>query len=144
MTNKSINIIELTIYYDGLCPLCKREMLQIKKRDSLNKINLVDINRIDFEHEYPHIDRAKANNILHGETPDGSLLLGLDVTHRAWSLVGYGKWVGLLRTPLVRPFADKAYLLFAKHRYTFSLLLTGKKRLEHGQCIDNSCATKIR
>ncbi|MCE2570917.1 thiol-disulfide oxidoreductase DCC family protein [Motilimonas eburnea] len=138
------NVAELTIFYDALCPLCKREMKHIKQRDHLNKVALVDINQIDFEQRYPHICRQKANDILHGQTASGEILLGLDVTHQAWSLIGYGKWVSLLRKPLIKPVADKAYLLFAKHRYNISLLLTGKKRLEYQACNDNTCSTKIR
>lgn len=135
---------ELTIYFDGLCPLCHREMQQIKRRDKQNLIALVDINRIDFEKNYPHIDRKHANDILHGELANGAILLGLDVTHKAWSLVGCGKLTSLLRMPLVRPVADKAYLVFAKYRYNISLLLTGKKRLAQNACDDGHCITKIR
>ncbi|MFO6424042.1 DUF393 domain-containing protein, partial [Motilimonas sp. KMU-193] len=62
----------------------------------------------------------------------------------AWSIVGCGKLVGLLRKPLVRPVADKAYLIFAKHRYNISLLLTGKRRLKHSECLDGSSEAKLR
>ena len=136
------NSTDLTIYYDALCPLCHREMQQIKRRDLQQKITLVDINRIDFEDTYPHIDRIKANQILHGQRASGELLLGLDVTHAAWSLVGAGKFTGLLRLPLIRQVADRAYLLFARHRYRISWLLTGKKRLAGRACPDGTCATK--
>lgn len=144
MNNQFNQSTELTIYYDGLCPLCKNEMRQIKKRDKLNQIALVDINQIDFESRYPHINRSKANDILHAEDREGRIHLGLDVTHLAWSIVGCGKLVGLLRKPLVRPVADKAYLIFAKHRYNISLLLTGKRRLKHSECLDGSCEAKLR
>ncbi|RJG47739.1 thiol-disulfide oxidoreductase DCC family protein [Motilimonas pumila] len=130
--------MKLRIFYDGLCPLCKNEMRNIKRRDIDNAISLEDINAQDFSERFPHIDVTKANDILHAETADGKLLLGLDVTYEAWSLVGKGCLVGLLRKPLIKPFADQGYLLFAKNRYKISKLLTGQSRLpqecESGRC----------
>lgn len=126
---------ELTIYYDGLCPLCAIEMRQLHAKDSHGAIFLVDLNAEDFSKKYPHIDPVLASNMLHGESSDGSLLLGLDVTARAWQLVGHHRWVAALRWPVIKPVADIGYLFFAKHRHRISALLTGKKRCE-------SCETK--
>ena len=127
--------MELTIFYDSACPLCSNEMAQLKKHDRLHKIHLEDLNSADLLTRYPNLDIEKANTILHGLTSDGKMLLGLDVTAMAWGLTGKHCWVKLLRLPLIKPVADKAYLAFAKNRYNISYLLTGKKR-----CISNSCS----
>ncbi|MEK9766399.1 MAG: DCC1-like thiol-disulfide oxidoreductase family protein, partial [Thalassolituus sp.] len=66
--------------------------------------------------------------ILHADTASGELLLGLDVTYRAWALVGKGFWIAPLRWPVIRWFADKAYLWFARNRYKVSGWLTGQER----------------
>jgi predicted DCC family thiol-disulfide oxidoreductase YuxK len=121
---------ELKIFYDGGCPLCLAEMKHLLKLDQHNKIDLVDINQADFQTKHPNINRAKADQILHGQLTDGSILLGLDVTHKAWSLVGKGKWTAILRWPLIRPIADFAYLQFARHRHFLSRLITGQERCE--------------
>lgn len=127
--------MELTIFYDSACPLCSNEMAQLKKHDRLHKIHLVDLNSADLLTRYPNLDIEKANTILHGLTSDGKMLLGLDVTAMAWGLTGKHCWVKLLRLPLIKPVADKAYLAFAKNRYNISYLLTGKKR-----CTSDSCS----
>ena len=127
--------MELTIFYDSACPLCANEMAQLKKNDRLNKIHLEDLNSEDLLTRYPDIDIEKANTILHGLTADGKMLLGLDVTAMAWGLTGKHCWVKLLRLPLIKPVADKAYLAFAKNRYRISYLLTGQKR-----CTADSCS----
>ncbi|KZN47828.1 thiol-disulfide oxidoreductase DCC family protein [Pseudoalteromonas luteoviolacea] len=123
----------LTIFYDGTCPLCVKEMTALTKRDKTAQIKTVDIHSDEFVN-YPHIDPKKANLILHALDEQGGLLLGLDVTHRAWQLVGMGWLYAPLRWPFIKPIADKVYLLFAKNRYRISYLLTGKSRCENGVC----------
>ncbi len=98
---------ELTLYYDGYCPLCVREMDHLRKADQAGRLTLVDIQQEGFTERYPHIDPQAASTILHADTADGELLLGLDVTYRAWSLVGRGFWIAPLRWPVIRWFADK-------------------------------------
>lgn len=121
---------ELKIFYDGGCPLCLAEMKHLLKLDQQKKLLLIDINQQDFEQKYPHISRREADRILHGELADGSIILGLDVTHKAWSLVGKGKWTAMIRLPIIGSVADYVYLQFARHRHFLSRLITGKERCE--------------
>ena len=60
--------------------------------------------------------------------PGQAFAYRLDVTHEAWKAVGVGWLYAPLRWPLIRHVADAFYNVFAKHRYTISYLLTGKKR----------------
>ncbi|MCF2858322.1 DUF393 domain-containing protein [Pseudoalteromonas sp. SMS1] len=124
---------ELTIFYDGTCPLCVKEMAALTRKDKKGSIKTVDIYSEEFA-RYPNIDPNKANTILHALNKDGDLLLGLDVTHKAWQLVGMGWLYAPLRWPVLRPVADKLYLVFAKNRYRISYWLTGKSRCESGVC----------
>jgi predicted DCC family thiol-disulfide oxidoreductase YuxK len=123
-------MVELRIFYDGGCPLCLAEMKHLLSLDIKQSIDLVDINQQGFEKKYPAINKQKADAILHGQLADGSIILGLDVTHKAWSLVGKGHWTSMLRWPLIRIFADLVYLIFAKYRHPLSRLFTGKSRCE--------------
>ncbi|MCL9777149.1 thiol-disulfide oxidoreductase DCC family protein [Vibrio methylphosphonaticus] len=123
----------LTIFYDGTCPLCKKEMAALTKHDENNKIDTVDIYSDAFE-AYPQIDRVEANTILHALDEDGRLWLGLDVTYHAWKLVGKGWLYAPLRWRFIKPIADRCYLYFAKNRYQISFWLTGKSRCNNGTC----------
>lgn len=127
-------MMKLRIFYDANCPLCAAEMRQLTHDDTLAQIELQDINAADFVTRFSHIDKVYANQILHGETSDGRLLLGLDVTAAAWSIVGTKTWVKWLRLPLIKPVADWCYLKFAKHRYRISFWLTGQSRCDQNQC----------
>ena len=131
--------MDLRIFYDGGCPLCLAEMKQLIKLDRQKKIDLVDINQESFEEDYPEIDRQKADQILHGQLADGTILLGLDVTHKAWSLVGKGRWTAIIRWPIIRPLADFAYLKFARHRHFLSRVITGKERCQSCNLERNKC-----
>lgn len=115
----------LTIYYDSQCPLCSREMQHLKSFDHNNLIQLADLHQDNFAQKYPHIDQTEAMEFLHGEY-QGELLLGLDVTYRAWNLVNKPHYVCFLKWPLVNRVAQKAYKQFARHRHTLSRILVGK------------------
>ena len=121
---------KITIFYDGACPLCVAEMTKLKESDSRGFIDLIDINLSDFNDRHPEINREKALKILHGKLSDGSILLGLDVTHYAWKSVGKHRWIALIRMPVLKQISDLIYLAFAHNRYWLSFLFTGKKRCD--------------
>ncbi|NDV92548.1 DUF393 domain-containing protein [Alteromonas sp. 345S023] len=118
----------MIIFYDGYCPLCKAEMRHLQKRDKHNALTLVDIQSTAFASNYPQLDFHALNARIHGMLDDGRMITGLDVTYQAWKVVGMGWVYAPLRWPVIRVFADWGYVKFAKHRYTISYLLTGKKR----------------
>ncbi|RUO79128.1 thiol-disulfide oxidoreductase DCC family protein [Pseudidiomarina taiwanensis] len=126
---------QLTIFYDGGCPLCVREMrhlFKLQQQQHHQRIIFEDILAEDFEQRFPMIDPQRARAILHGMTANGELLLGLDVTHQAWKAVGRGWLTAPIRWPLIRWFADRVYLWFARHRYKISEVVTGQARCK--QC----------
>ena len=121
---------ELIIFYDGACPLCMREMQLLQGADNDQKIRFADINSELFQAQYPVIDKDSANRVLHGMLADGSIILGLDVTCKAWDLVGKGRWISCLRWPLLKQISDLVYSVFAKYRYPISRWITGQQRCD--------------
>ncbi|MCE3028457.1 MULTISPECIES: thiol-disulfide oxidoreductase DCC family protein [unclassified Salinicola] len=127
---------ELTLFYDGACPLCVHEITHLRRLDRHRRIRFEDIHAADFSQRWPDVDPADASAILLGYYR-GERLRGLDVTHRAWSLVGRGWLTAPLRWPLVKPLADRVYRWFAPRRYLLSGWLTGRQRCapcDSGQC----------
>ena len=104
---------ELTIFYDGGCPLCAAEMNHLRKLDSNNSIAYEDIYADGFEGRFPYIDLPQADRILHGQLADGTIIYALDVTYEAWALVGKRHWVAILRWPLFKQVANLGYVFFA-------------------------------
>jgi predicted DCC family thiol-disulfide oxidoreductase YuxK len=103
------------------------EINQLRAYDICDQLSFEDIHAPDFVKRYPYIDHVKANRILHGQLSDGQMVYGLDVTCMAWKMVGKHGWLSVLRWPVIRWFADHAYLFFARYRNTISSLVTGKK-----------------
>lgn len=138
VTNKTA---ELTIFYDGSCPLCSLEMVKLKQHDHNNAIKLVNLHQADFLSHYPDIDIDKAMRILHGYY-NGKVLLGLDVTHRAWTLVGKGNYVAPLAFPVFKQIAHICYLVVAKFRQPISHFLYRHFELGKNACDKGACYEK--
>ncbi|CCQ10981.1 Cell division inhibitor [Pseudoalteromonas luteoviolacea B = ATCC 29581] len=123
----------MVIFFDGKCPLCAKEMAQLKQCDTQGAITLIDIHSKESQVRFPEINFERAMKILHGYNSEGKLLLGLDVTVAAWSTVNKHRWLKITRWPLLRPLCDLAYLLFAKHRMKLS------RFLYPNTCSNNTC-----
>lgn len=126
---------QLTMFFDGGCPLCASEIRHLEKLDRDKKIAFEDIYAPLFTERFPHIDVKKADLILHGQWSDGSIIYSLDVIYHSWALVGKGHWVAILRWPVFKQLAQLGYRFFAHYRHRISALVTGKGRCE-------PCATK--
>jgi predicted DCC family thiol-disulfide oxidoreductase YuxK len=117
-------------------------MQKLKRYDTKERIYLENLHQENFEAIFPHINIDKAMKILHGQY-QGKTLLGLDVTHRAWTLVGRGALVAPLQFPIIKQLAHGGYLLLAKYRHPISNCLyqrfgIGIKTCEQGVCNDKS------
>ena len=126
---------KLTLFYDGTCPLCAKEMRAIRAKDSHGDITTIDIYSEAFS-KYPDIDAVAANEILHAVDDGGRLWLGLDAAYRAWDILGRGWMYAPLRWRFIKPVADRLYLYFANNRYRISYLFTGTSRCD-SQCTIN-------
>lgn len=128
----------MLIFYDGQCPMCTAEMRHLKKYDDNDLIKLVDIHDDEFATIYPEISFNEAMRILHGYH-QGELLLGLDVTYRAWTLVGKGVWVAPLNWPGMKTLSHWGYRRVAKHRLRISTCLSKCFGLKVENCPSGSC-----
>lgn len=132
---------KLTIFYDGNCPLCNLEMKKLKQFDTNNLIILVNLHQADFNEKFPHINTDQAMKMLHGEYQE-EILLALDVTHRAWTLVGRAALVAPLQWPIIKPLSHGAYLVLAKYRHPISNFLYQYFGLGSNTCIEGTCYGK--
>mgnify|MGYP000035326068 CR=1 FL=1 len=132
---------KLTIFYDGNCPLCNLEMQKLKSYDNQNNIILVNLHQSDFASCYPDIDIVKAMKMLHGSY-QGKTLRALAVTHRAWTIVGRGKWVAPLQFPIIKQIAHLCYLILAKYRHPISNFLYRRFGIGTLTCHQGTCYAK--
>jgi len=115
----------LKMLYDGLCPLCKREVRIIERHDKHDRIQPVDITTSDFDPQAYGLTRAAVHARMHAILPDGKVVTGMEAFRRIYDAMGLGwlwKWTGW---PILRPIFDLLYAGFAKVRPRFQQVTGG-------------------
>lgn len=123
--------IKSVIFYDASCPLCVKEMTSLRAHIG-DIVTFANILNDKIMAHYPAVERAECLKILHVIDQTGQLRLGVDANIYLWELAGKKPMLRILRWPILRSIANGGYWLFARYRYRFSFLLTGKARCE--QC----------
>ncbi|UIJ72763.1 DUF393 domain-containing protein [Aurantimonas sp. HBX-1] len=115
----------LTVWYDGACPLCRREIAFMRRLDRRNAISFVDVAAGDVACP---IDRRELLARFHA-SEDGSLLSGAAAFAAMWRAIPQLRPLGLAaRNPLVLRGLERAYLLFLKGRPRLQALLSRSGR----------------
>lgn len=103
------------LFYDGLCPLCAREMAKLGRLKS-DKLFLADIHQLPPDANLP--TRETLLETLHLRLPGGQFITGVDANVAAWQYTRYGVWLRWIRWPLVHTLARKVYDYWARKRYS--------------------------
>ncbi|MEM7263437.1 MAG: DUF393 domain-containing protein [Planctomycetota bacterium] len=104
------------VFYDGNCPLCRREIRFLQKRDRRNAIEYTDIAAPKFDPASVGVDLDTLMARIHGRRPDGELVTGVDVFRELYSAIGWHKIVAVTRWPILRNVLNVGYVAFAKLR----------------------------
>ena len=102
-----------TLYYDGSCPLCQREMSHLAKLKS-DQLVLQDIHALPPGADGPDKETLLQN--LHLKR-GSEWVVGLDANVAAWQYTRIGFFWRWLSWPLVRPLASWCYSQWATRRY---------------------------
>lgn len=128
MTNRP----ELTVLYDGGCPLCVREVTFLRQRDQRRnpeqpRLAFVDIDAADYDPAaHRGISYRQAMGRIHGIDASGAVLRDLAVFRRAYALIGLGWLYAPSRWPLLAQLGNGLYGLWARWR----LAITGRPSLD--------------
>jgi predicted DCC family thiol-disulfide oxidoreductase YuxK len=105
---------KLTIWFDGSCPLCRREIDLMKRLDWRTAIEFIDVAASDGA-DCP-VGRAELLARLHARE-NGMLLSGAGAFAAMWRAIPLLRPIGLLaRIPLVLSLLERLYLAFLKVR----------------------------
>lgn len=128
MTHVDAADFEVEVFFDGGCPLCRREIALLRRWDRQQRIRFTDIDAADFRAG----DFGKTQDELMaeicGRLPDASWIQGVEVFRRLYAAVGFRWIVAVTRWPGISQTLDLGYRIFARQR----LRLTGRCR--DGQC----------
>jgi len=112
----------LTVYYDGACPLCRRDIDLMRLLDRHMRLHLVDFSNPDFRESDCGMSCSRLSTVIHAKWADGRMIEGVEVFRAMWTAVGLGAFARISRWPLVNGLMHRSYAWFAKHR----LSLTGR------------------
>ena len=108
---------DLTLLFDGACPLCLREVGFLRRRDLSKRIVFVDIDSPEYAPQnYGDISYRNAMGRIHAITADGSVLQDVAVFREAYRLVGLGWIYAPTRWPLIGALVDRIYAIWASRR----------------------------
>ena len=115
-TNAQPGTYPLTLLIDGECPLCKREVAWLDRRDKHDRLRFVDIASVDFDPALYSKTLDELMGSIHAVTAGGETVTGVEVFRRAYRAIGLGWLVAPTAWPILRPIFDALYRAFAKIR----------------------------
>ena len=107
-----------TMYFDGGCPLCRREVAHYRRLDRARRIRWIDIDRHREALEHEGIGYAQAMSRLHVRDRQGITRNGVEAFLALWDdLPGY-RWLARgIRLLRLGTILDRGYGAFARSRY---------------------------
>jgi predicted DCC family thiol-disulfide oxidoreductase YuxK len=103
----------LTLYYDGLCPLCSREMDHYRRHAGSAPVAFVDITEPGFDAAAHGLDPRRIHRVMHARQGD-RLFTAVDAFIALWeTLPGYTWLARLARVPALYELMKAGYHVFA-------------------------------
>lgn len=119
---------DIEVFFDGACPLCRREIDFLRRLDRRDRVRFTDIAGPDFDASTLGRSQDELMARIHGRDASGAWITGVEVFRRLYGAVGLGALVPLTRARPVDAALEWAYEVFARNR----LKWTG--RCEEGTC----------
>ena len=130
-----MNTPKLTIFFDGGCPLCKREVDFLQSKNQKGALRFIDINTSDFSSDLKNgITYKQAMDRIHAMKSDGSVIKDIKVFQEAYSLIGLGWIYAPTKLPILDKSIEFIYGLWAKYR----LKITFRPSIEK-LCAEKGC-----
>mgnify|MGYP001825097323 FL=1 len=118
----------LTVYFDGACPLCAKEIGFYQRRPGADDVCWVDISEAAGGDVAPDLPFDEAMARFHVRNPDGSLESGGAAFSRLWSEIPGFRLIGrFTRLPPIAWLLERAYRFFLRFRPRLQRLAAGRK-----------------
>jgi predicted DCC family thiol-disulfide oxidoreductase YuxK len=103
-----------TVYYDGACPICTREIGLYRRCAGAERVDWVDVAARDAgSAAAPDLPRADALARFHVRGPDGALVSGAAAFATLWRALPAWRWLGrLAAVPPVTAVLELCYRAF--------------------------------
>jgi len=109
----------LTVYYDGKCGLCRREIEYYKRVAPADRFLWCDIAHDPASLADIDISQADALRRLHARDSACTLYVGVSAFIAIWQRLNYWRYLALIiKLPLLQPLAAFLYDRFADYRFS--------------------------
>ncbi|MBE0488431.1 MAG: DUF393 domain-containing protein [Halomonas sp.] len=118
----------VTLYHDGHCPLCQREVAWLARHPRSERVWLVDIQAAEFDPRALGRTSEAMMGRLHLQDAEGRWFIGMDASRALYAVLGYRRLVWLSCLPGVAPLMDAGYHWFARRRVRLGRWLARRRR----------------
>ena len=106
-----------TVYYDGACPLCSKEIDTYRRAQGADDLAWVDAANCDKNQLGGDLDSNTALARMHVRDESGNLISGAAAFAAIWARLPKTRWLGrLMGTRPVLWILEPAYIVFLKIR----------------------------
>jgi predicted DCC family thiol-disulfide oxidoreductase YuxK len=117
MTQTGMNRAELTVFFDGSCPLCRSEIGVYQGCRGAEQVAFIDVSALANKAVAPGLDQASAMARFHVMRSDGAFDSGAAGFGRLWLALPGWRWLGrIVMLPVLLPVAEFAYRIFLQGR----------------------------
>jgi predicted DCC family thiol-disulfide oxidoreductase YuxK len=108
---------DLTVFFDGSCPLCRSEIGLYRTCLGADRIAFVDVAAVDAGNVAMGLDKTAALARFHVQTSDGQLHSGAAGFTQLWLALPRWRWLGrITRLPGISTVAELSYRGFLRVR----------------------------
>ena len=108
----------ISVFFDGKCNLCSKEINYYQRIAPKNTFNWVDITKTPGELDKFEIKLSDGLRLMHVADSNGNIFTGVDAFIIMWKQIKYWKFLGLfVSLPIVKQIAKLLYKYFADWRF---------------------------
>ena len=106
----------LTVYFDGKCPICRREIDLMKIFNRKDHLQFNDFSNASYQSADQDLNQCDLARVIHARWSDGTIITGVEVFREMWEAIGLGFLARFSRLSGINTLLVKAYAWFAKNR----------------------------
>jgi len=125
---QSVDRKPLTVFYDGACPVCSREVGLYRKLDKNCAVRWHDVSADAGDLELDGVTQADALARLHARLSDGRLVTGVQAFIAVWERIpGFRRLAPIARWAPVRWALERGYDWYAPRRTRLTAKLARRR-----------------
>ncbi len=115
---------DLTVFYDGACPLCRREIALYQNSTGARKICWTDVSRVQGDLVMPGLSKDQALARFHVMQRNGTIVSGAEAFVTLWNNLPKFRFLAAVRnSKSIMRCLERAYIFFLHVRPTMQRIV---------------------